>query len=213
MDSLSVGLQTPPFAVVIKRVYRKEFKLHYAKTLIDLNCSWIDKKVFFIKSQNHHYSKLTVSFRTVMKLMRKFFLDSKSDNNRFKSDFVTLLRTPASSTTYDSFGGPSLRTSNSDANAEPVGKTGQKLRAKDRARAASPWWACDNQLFGSDNNGFADWEDCFLRLDVMGLVIKEKELDLGWLEGEKMAFEEEGLRLTRGEGWGQRMVSMKSECD
>ena len=140
--------------------------------------SQIHKKGFLRKCQNHYYSKLTVSFRTVMKMMRKFFLESKSDNSRFKSDFVTLLSTPASSTTYDSCGGPSLRTSNSDANAELVGKTGQKLRAKDRARAARPWWACDNQLFGSDRNGFADSEGCFLRLDVTGLAIKERELDL-----------------------------------
>lgn len=160
------------------------------------------QKGFPQKESKSHYSKLTVSFRTVMKSMRKFFLDSKSDNNRFKSDFVTLLSTPASSTTYDSCGGPSLSTSNSDANAELVGKSGQKLRAKDRARAASPWWACENQLFGSDRNGFADWEGCFLRLDVMGLVIKERELDLGWIEGEKRAFEEEGLGLKRGEEWG-----------
>lgn len=33
----------------------------------------------------------------------------------------------------------------------------------------------------------------------MGLVIKERELDLGWIEGEKRAFEEEGLGLKRGE--------------
>lgn len=84
---------------------------------------------------------LTVSFRTVMKLMCKFFLDSKSDNNLFKSDFVTRLSTPASSTTYDSLGGPSLRISNSEANALPLGKSGLKLSARVRARAASPCWA------------------------------------------------------------------------
>lgn len=103
-----------------------------------------------------HYCKLTVSFRTVMKLMWKFFLDSKSDSSRFKSDFVTLLSTPASSTTYDSCGGPPLSTSNSDANAELAGSSGQKLSAKDRARAATPWWTWENQLFGSDRNDFAE---------------------------------------------------------
>ena len=99
---------------------------------------------------------LTVSFRTVMKLMRKFFLDSKSVNNLFKSDFVNRLSTPASSTTYDSLGGPSLITSNSEANALPPGKSGLKLSARVIARAASPCWACESQLVGFGKDEVSD---------------------------------------------------------
>lgn len=116
---------------------------------------------------------LTVSLRTVMKLMWKFFLDSKSVNNRFKSDLVTRLSTPASSTTYDSFGGPSFRTSNSDPNADPLGITGQKLSARETAIAASPCCRWENQVLGTE----IDWEICFLRLQLMGFV-------LSWTEGE-----------------------------
>lgn len=118
----------------------------------------------FWREKRYDETKLTVSLRTVMKLIRKFFLDSKSVNNLLRSDFVTRLRTPASSTTYDSLGGPSLTTSNSEALASPLGKMGEKLRAKDRARAANPCWMGDNQLLGIErDDDFWGKEMCFLR--------------------------------------------------
>lgn len=154
---------------------------------------------------------LTVSFRTVTKLMRKFFLDSKSVNNLFKSDFVTRLSTPASSITYVSLGGPSLITSNSEANALPLGKSGLKLSARVIARAASPCWACESQLVGVGKDELSDWGWCFLRLQVMDLVTKREFDDLGWIEEEEeRVFGQEGLGLKRGERErGERMVSME----
>lgn len=98
-------------------------------------------KLVHASQQRNETKRLTVSFLTVMKLILKFFLDSKSDNSCFRSDLVNLLSTPASSTIYESFGGPSLTTSNSDASALPVCKSGLKLSAKVRARAARPCWA------------------------------------------------------------------------
>lgn len=140
-----------------------------------------------------------------MKLMWKPFLFSTSDNNAFKSDFVTLLSTPASSTTYESFGGPSFKTSNSDANAESEDTTGQKLRAKEIARAANPCWTWETQLLGTEKDSFSIWECCFLRLQQIGLV------DLGKWERERKGFEREVLGLKRGEKGGERMVSMGKE--
>ena len=105
-----------------------------------------------------------------MKLIRKFFLDSKSDNNLFKSDLVTLLRTPASSTTYVSFGGPSLSTSNSEANE---GKTGLKLSAKEIAKAAKPFCKLENKLVGVAK----DLKGSFLMEQEMGFE-KYNEFDL-----------------------------------
>lgn len=91
---------------------------------------------------------LTVSFRTVMKLILMFFLASKSDSKALRSDLVTLLRTLASSTTYDSLGGPSFNTSNSDAIAGGISAVGWKLTANDRATEARPCWILDTHLFG-----------------------------------------------------------------
>lgn len=90
----------------------------------------------------------------------KFFLDSRSDINLFRSDLVTRLRTPASSTTYVSVGGPSFRTSNSDASA---GSTGQKLIARERAAAARACWRHEMKLFwdgiGEESVGFFKEEE------------------------------------------------------
>lgn len=129
--------------------------------------------------------------------MRRFFLDSRSERRLLRSDLVTRLRTPASSTTYDSTGGPSLSTSNSEARAESRAGTGQKLMARERAKAASPCWTCGIQppretngtdtadLFGSDTaahlvSGLASalgW-----RLLRCGFGWSR---DLGWKMGEK----------------------------
>lgn len=140
-----------------------------------------------------------------MKLIWKPFLFSTSDNNAFKSDFVTLLSTPASSTTYESFGGPSFNTSNSDANAESEDTTGQKLRAKEIAIAANPCWTWETQLLGSEKDCFSVWECCFLRLQQIDLV------DLGKWGRERKGFEREVLGLKRGEKGGERMVSIGRE--
>jgi hypothetical protein len=121
-----------------------------------------------------------------MKLTCKFFRDSRSDRSRLRSDFVTRLNTPASSTTYDSVGGPSFSTSNSDANAGDwtVGTTGQKLTAREIAAAARPCCKCVIQvLFCLDRVGGV-------------LLLRLQEMDLGrWWERD---FEVVSLRLSRG---------------
>lgn len=50
-------------------------------------------RITIIRRTRNSYSELT----TVMKLMWRFFMDSKPENNYFKSNFVTWLKTLASS--------------------------------------------------------------------------------------------------------------------
>lgn len=76
---------------------------HHQYSISKITSTFINIKTQnnFEHTKDHQKEKakiLTVSFLTVMKLMWKFFLDSKSDKSCFKSDFVTLLITPASST-------------------------------------------------------------------------------------------------------------------
>lgn len=122
-----------------------------------------------------------------MKLICKFFLDSRSDKSRFRSDLVTRLSTPASSTTYVSVGGPSFSTSNSEAKAGDwtVGTTGQKFTAREIAAAARPCCKCVIQLLF-----------CLDRVWGGVLLLRLQEMDLGrWWERH---FEAVSLVLSRG---------------
>lgn len=118
----------------------------------------------------------------MIKLMWRFFLDSRSDNKVFRSDLVTRLRTLASSRMY-SCGGPSFSTSNSEAAAGRSKEgTGQKLMASDRAAAARPWWRWEIQVFlEEEDDGEEEEEEKLLSAQTKDL---ERSGSLGCLGNE-----------------------------
>lgn len=83
-----------------------------------------------------------------------------------------------------------MSTSNSEASAGLSGRTGQKLRARVRARAARPCWAWENQSLGSAKDSFFGSKSRLLRLQMVGLA-RNRACDLEGLGFGEMSGENE----------------------